>query len=67
MKSILVTNIEWENPAAHVICSLMDSNGYASGPIKRCLFIGYIIKTFTTEFCQRYDFEFCFGIENLRT
>ena len=43
MKSILVTNIEWEKPAAHVICSFMDSSGYASGQIKRCLFIGYII------------------------
>ena len=27
MKSILVTNIEWEKPAAHVICSFMDSSG----------------------------------------
>ena len=23
----LVTNIEWENPAAHVLCSFMDSSG----------------------------------------
>ena len=25
------------------------------------------IGTFTTEFRQRYDFEFCFGIENLKS
>ena len=43
MKSILVTNIEWEKPAVNVICCFMDSSGKASGPIKRCLFIGYII------------------------
>ena len=33
MKSILVTNIEWEKPTAHAICSFIDSSGYASGPI----------------------------------
>ena len=27
----------------NVICSFMDSSGEASGPIKRCLFIGFII------------------------
>ena len=27
----------------YVISSFVDSSGYASGPIKRCLFIGYII------------------------
>ena len=47
MKSILVTKIELEKPAAHVICSFMDSGGKASGPIKRCLFIGYIIIRFS--------------------
>ena len=31
-------------PANHAICSFIDSSGYASGPIRRCLFIGYIIK-----------------------
>ena len=31
--------------ANHAICSFIDSNGYASGPIRRCLFIDYIIKT----------------------
>ena len=31
------------HPANHVICSFIDSNGYASGPIRRCLFIDYII------------------------
>ena len=30
-------------PANHVICSFIDSSGYASGPIRRCLFIDYII------------------------
>ena len=32
-------------PANHAICSFIDSSGYASGPIRRCLFIDYIIKT----------------------
>ena len=31
-------------PANHAICSFIDSSGYASGPIRRCLFIDYIIK-----------------------
>ena len=26
-------------PANHAICSFIDSSGYASGPIRRCLFI----------------------------
>ena len=30
-------------PASHAICSFIDSCGYASGPIRRCLFIDYII------------------------
>ena len=33
-------------PANHAICSFIDSSGYASGPIRRCLFIDYIIKDF---------------------
>ena len=32
-------------PANHAICSFIDSSGYASGPIRRCLFIDYIITT----------------------
>ena len=32
-------------PANHVICSFIDSSGYASGPIRRCLFIDYIISS----------------------
>ena len=32
-------------PANHAICSFIDSSGYASWPIRRCLFIDYIIKT----------------------
>ena len=31
-------------PANHAICSYINSSGYASWPIRRCLFIGYIIK-----------------------
>ena len=31
-------------PANHTICSFIDSSGYASGPIRRCLFMDYIIK-----------------------
>ena len=31
-------------PANHAICSFIDSSVYASGPIRRCLFIDYIIK-----------------------
>ena len=31
-------------PASHAICSFIDSSGYASGPIRKCLFIDYIIK-----------------------
>ena len=33
-------------PANHAICSFIDSSGYASGPIRRCLFIDYIIISF---------------------
>ena len=29
--------------ANHAICSFFDSSGYTSGPIRRCLFIDYII------------------------
>ena len=31
------------SPANHAICSFIDSSGYASWPIRRCLFIYYII------------------------
>ena len=34
------------HPANHVICSFIDSSGYASGPIRRCLLIDYIIIVF---------------------
>ena len=30
-------------PVNHAICSFIDSSGYASGPIRICLFIDYII------------------------
>ena len=32
-------------PANYAICSFIDSNGYASGPIRRRLFIDYIIRS----------------------
>ena len=35
--------------ANHAICSFIDSSGYASGPIRRCLFIDYIIKSVTDQ------------------
>ena len=31
-------------PANHAMCSFIDWSGYASGPIRICLFIDYIIK-----------------------
>ena len=34
-------------PANHAICSFIDSGGYASGPIRRCLFIDYIINLYS--------------------
>ena len=43
------------HPANHVICSFIDSSGYASGPIRRCLFIDYIIKINIDIMCA--DFE----------
>ena len=33
-------------PASHAICSFIDSTGYASWPIRRCLLIDYIINIF---------------------
>ena len=35
-------------PANHAICSFIDLSGYASGPIRRCLFLDYIIKRINT-------------------
>ena len=32
------------HPTNHAIYSYIDSSGYASGPIRRCLYIDYIIK-----------------------
>ena len=32
--------------ANHAICSFIDSSGFASGSIRRCLFIDYIIMCF---------------------
>ena len=36
-------------PANHAICIFIDSNGYASGPIRRRLFIDYIIIFFISQ------------------
>ena len=33
-------------PANHAICSYIESSGYASGPIRICLLIDYIISLF---------------------
>ena len=41
-------------PASHAICSFIDLSGYASGPIRRCLFIDYIINP-TTDLLQKSD------------
>ena len=38
-----VVRFATSRPANHAICSFIDSSGYASGPIRRCLFIDYII------------------------
>ena len=35
------------HPANHAICSYIDSSGHASGPIRICLFIDYIIISIT--------------------
>ena len=34
---------EMSRPANQAICSFIDSRGYTSGTIRRCLFIDYII------------------------
>ena len=39
-----------------MICSFMDASGLASGPIKRCLFIGYIIISYI--FCTKRFMNF---------
>ena len=38
-------------PASHAICICIDSSGYASGPIRRCLFIDYIIMYYIVLLC----------------
>ena len=37
-------------PANHAIYSNIDSNGYAFGPIRRCLFIDYVINLLSNLF-----------------
>ena len=44
-------------PANHAICSFIDSSGYASGPIRRCLFIDYIIILFVV--AEPWSDQFC--------
>ena len=45
----ILPHVAWfatSRPANHAICSYIDLSGYASGPIRRCLFIDYIIMGF---------------------
>ena len=42
-------------PANHAICSFIDSSGYASGPIRRCLFKDYIINQIVRSMNQMYQ------------
>ena len=44
MKSLLVSNIELEKPTAHATCSYFNSSGYASRPIRICLYIQSVQK-----------------------
>ena len=47
-------------PASHAICSFIDSRGYASGKIRRCLFIDYIINIYIKQgihYKRRRDIE----------
>ena len=39
-----VVGFTTSRPANHAICSFIDLSRYASGPIRRCLFIDYIIR-----------------------
>ena len=57
MGTLVLTNTEWENPTAHGTCSYIDSSGYASGPIRRCLVIDYIINTDINEITILKDFK----------
>ena len=44
--------------ANHAICSFIDSSGYASGPIRICLFIDYIINVFiAASFCILFSYR----------
>ena len=48
---------ETSRPANHAICSFIDSSGYASEPIRMCLFIDYIIITFNSVTLQNTQTE----------
>ena len=43
-------------PANHAICSFIDSSGYASRPIRICLFIDCIINIVTDIFVSSQNF-----------
>ena len=43
-------------PASHAICSLIDSSGYAPGPIRICLFIDYIISSYIDSWANQNMF-----------
>ena len=49
-------------PASHAICSFIDLSRYASGPIRRCLFIDYIIKEYIT---PQNDYYRLFSLSNI--
>ena len=53
-------------PANHAICSFIDSSGYASGPIRRCLFIDYIIKCFIWKILINHEFWYQFYRNQLK-
>ena len=46
-------------PANHALCSFIDSKGYASGPIRRYLFIDYIIKLFISHLNKKITMIHC--------
>ena len=51
-------------PVSHAICSFIDSSRYASGPIRRCLFIDYIINIYKVSFIQNPVFSTYSCVDN---
>ena len=50
-------------PANHAICCFIDLRGYASGQIRRCLFIDYIINIFIFFHFHEYIHAFFFAFQ----